>query len=85
MAADLAFACHLPALQTRFCFHVGKLLRDSFDVILAKTAERFVARDLIAFSRTGKFGPDQWAFTPGLSARDLVTASVIWQFALAIR
>ena len=46
--------------------------------ILAKTAERFIARDLIVFLHTGKFGPDQWAFTPGLSARDLVTASVMF-------
>ena len=46
--------------------------------ILAKTAERFIARDLIAFLHTGKFGPEQWAFTPGLSARDLVTASVMF-------
>ena len=46
--------------------------------ILAKIAERFIARDLIAFLHTGKFGPDQWAFTPGLSARDLVTASMMF-------
>ena len=54
--------------------------------ILAKTAELFIACDLIAVSHTSKFGPDQWAFTPGLNARDLVTACFgFWQFALAIK
>ena len=42
--------------------------------ILAKIAERVIGRSLVAYLHTGKFGPHQWAFTPGLSARDLVTA-----------
>jgi len=45
--------------------------------ILSKTAERLIGKSLIAHLHSGKFGPHQWAFTPGLSARDLVTASVM--------
>jgi len=46
--------------------------------ILAKTAERFIGAPLMAFLHNGlKFGRNQWAFTPGLSARDLVTALVM--------
>ena len=44
---------------------------------LSKTAERSIGKSLIAHLHSGKFGPHQWAFTPGLSARDLVTVSVM--------
>ena len=45
--------------------------------ILSKTAERFIGKQLISHLQNGHFGPNQWAFTPGLSARDLVTALVM--------
>ena len=45
--------------------------------ILSKIAERVIGKSLVAHLHTGKFGPHQWAFTPGLSARDLVTALVM--------
>ena len=51
--------------------------------ILAKVAERVIGRSLVTYLHTGKFGPHQWAFTPGLSARDLVTA-LIMSWVLAI-
>jgi len=37
----------------------------------------------VKFLQSGKFGPHQWAFTPGLSARDLVT-SLMMSWILAI-
>ena len=45
--------------------------------ILSKTAERFIGHDLMRFLQSGPFGANQWAFTPGLSSRDLVTALVL--------
>jgi hypothetical protein len=46
--------------------------------ILSKIAERFIGAPLMSFLHKGeKFGRNQWAFTPGLSARDLVTALVM--------
>ena len=42
--------------------------------ILAKTAERVIGRSLVPFLQKSSFGPHQWAFRPGMSARDLVTA-----------
>ena len=45
--------------------------------ILSKVAEKFIGQRLITFFHSGKFGPNQWAFTPGLSSRDLVTALVM--------
>ena len=51
--------------------------------ILAKLAERVIGRQLVTFLQSGKFGSHQWAFTPGLSARDLVT-SLMMSWILAI-
>ena len=45
--------------------------------ILSKTAEKFIGEPLIRFLQNGKFGKNQWAFTPGLSSRDLVTALIL--------
>ena len=52
-------------------------------VVLSKIAERVIGRSLVTFLHSGKFGPHQWAFTPRLSARDLVTALVMsWILAI---
>ena len=67
-----------PLYKRGSAFMAGNYRGIHLTAILAKTAERFIARDLIAFLHTGKFGPDQWAFTPELSARDLVTASMMF-------
>ena len=40
-------------------------------------AERFIGQDLIRYLQSGKYGNDQWAFTPGLSSRDLLSALVM--------
>ena len=45
--------------------------------VLSKVAERVIGRKLLSILHTGKFGHCQWAFTPGLSSRDLVTATVM--------
>ena len=45
--------------------------------VLAKTAERLIGRDLVSLSQKTTYGEKQWAFTPGLSARDMVTAIVM--------
>ena len=51
--------------------------------IFSKLAEKIIARDLLRHLHAGAFGPYQWAFTPGLSSRDLVTALVMsWVLAL---
>ena len=45
--------------------------------ILSKVAEKVIGHRLIKFLHSGKFGENQWAFTPGLSSRDLVTALIM--------
>ena len=50
--------------------------------ILSKVAEKIIGKNLLTFLHSGKFGEHQWAFTPGLSARDLVTSLIMsWIFA----
>ena len=46
-------------------------------VIFSNFAEKIIARDLLRHLHIGALGPHQWAFTPGLSSRDLVTALVM--------
>ena len=48
-----------------------------------KKAKGVIGRNLIAHLHCGKFGPRQWVFNPGLSARDLVT-SLIMAWILAV-
>ena len=67
-----------PLYKRGSAFTAGNYRGVHLTAILAKTAERLICRDLIKHLHTGKFGPDQWAFTPGLSARDLVTASFLF-------
>ena len=45
--------------------------------ILAGLAEKIIGRSLITFLQAGKYNPQQYAFTPGFSAHDLVTAFLI--------
>ena len=53
--------------------------------ILAKTAERCIGQRLISHLQRRAFGEYQWAFTPKLSSRDLVTALVMtWILAIAM-
>ena len=53
------------------------------NAILSKVAEKLVGKQLLRFLHSGKFGEHQWAFTPGLSARDLVSALLLsWILAI---
>ena len=45
--------------------------------ILSKVADKLIGKHLLRFLHAGKFGEHQWAFTPGLSARDLVTSLIM--------
>ena len=45
--------------------------------ILSKVAEKVIGARLVKHLLTGKFGNDQWAFTPRFSARDLLIALVM--------
>ena len=79
----VSFNVICPLYKRDSAFIAGNYRGVHLTAILAKTAERLICRDLIKHLHTGKFGPDQWAFTPGLSARDLVTASfVFWILAI---
>ena len=41
--------------------------------VLSKVAEKLIGLHLVPFLRRNAYGSDQWAFTAGLSSRDLVT------------
>ena len=45
--------------------------------ILSKIAEKMISINLMPFLQHRAFGENQWAFTPTLSARDLVTTLVL--------
>ena len=51
--------------------------------ILSKLAEKMVGAHLIPFLQRVAFGKNQWAFTPGLSSRDLVSM-LMMSFILAV-
>ena len=51
--------------------------------ILSKIAEKVIGKNLRAFLQTSTFGKNQWAFTPGLGSRDLVT-KLIMEWILAV-
>ena len=63
-----------PIFKRGSSFDAGNCRGIHLTAILSKIAERVIGRDLLNFLQAKAFGPFQWAFTPGLSARDLVTA-----------
>jgi hypothetical protein len=63
-----------PLYKRSSAFQAGNYRGVHLTSILSKIAEKVIGRRLITFLQSGKFGPNQWAFTPGLSSRDLVTA-----------
>ena len=66
-----------PLYKRHSAFLAGNYRGIHLTSILSKIAERFIGHQLMLFLQNGKFGPNQWAFTPGLSARDLVSALVL--------
>ena len=63
-----------PLYKRKTAFHAGNYRGIHLTTILSKTAERIIGCPLIPFLQNKCFGIHQWAFTPRLSARDLVTA-----------
>ena len=51
--------------------------------ILSKVAEKMVGSHLVPYLQKKAFGENQWAFTPKLSSRDLVTMLML-SFILAV-
>ena len=51
--------------------------------VLSKIAEKIIGKTLREFLQRTSFGKNQWAFTPGLGARDLVT-KLVMEWILAI-
>ena len=83
LAKDSAVAPNLPPLQKKSAFHAGNYGGIHLTSILSKTVERVIGRPLVPYLQHRCFGAYQWAFTPGLSARDLVTA-LLMSWILAI-
>jgi len=72
-----------PLYKRGSAFSAGNYRGVHLTAVLSKVAERVIGRSLVTFLHSGKFGPHQWAFTPGFSARDLVTALVMsWILAI---
>jgi hypothetical protein len=72
-----------PLYKKGSAFAPSNYLGVHLTAVLSKIAEKVIGRNLVAYLHTGKFGPHQWAFTPGLSARDLVTALMMsWILAI---
>ena len=65
-----------PLYKRKSAFMASNYRGVHLTAILSKVAEKLIGKDLIEFLQSGPFGEHQWAFTPGLSARDLVTALV---------
>ena len=72
-----------PLFKRGSAFMAGNYRGIHLTPILSKVAEKVIGKNLLDFLYSGSFGIHQWAFTPGLSARDLVTALVLsWILAI---
>ena len=63
----------VPIFKRGAAFKPGNYRGVHLTTILSKVAEKMVALHLTPFLQRNAFGDNQWAFTTGLSARDLVT------------
>ena len=66
-----------PLYKKKSAFDPGNYRGVHLTPILSKIAEHVIGKYLIDYLRKNSFGPNQWAFTPGRSARDLVTCLVM--------
>ena len=66
--------CVCPLFKKGSAFAPGNYRGVHLTPILSKTAEKVICKKLISYLQQCKFGRHQWAFTPGLGSRDLVTA-----------
>ena len=67
----------VPIFKKGAAFDPEKYRGVHLTTILSKTAERMIAKQLVPHLRKYAFGTNQWAFSTGLSARDLVTMLVL--------
>ena len=66
-----------PLYKRKSAFMAGNCRGIHLTAILSKVAEKVICKDFLKFLHSGRLGDKQWAFTPGLSSRDLVTALVM--------
>jgi len=75
----------IPIFKKGSAFTPGNYRGVHLTAILSKVAERLLGQRLIPFLQCHAFGDNQWAFTPGLSSRDLVTMLVMsWILAICM-
>jgi len=67
----------VPIFKKSSAFKAGNYRGVHLTPILSKIAEKVIGKRLIQHLRGGYFGENQWAFQPGLGARDLVTALIM--------
>ena len=63
----------MPIFKKGAAFLPGNYRGVHLTTVLSKIAERLLGVHLVPFLRRTAFGQNQWAFTAGLSSRDLVT------------
>jgi len=72
-----------PIFKRGSAFVPGNYRGIHLTTILSKVAEKLIGMHFVPFLQRTAFGPNQWAFTPQLSARDLVTM-LMMSFILAV-
>ena len=76
----------VPIFKRGSAFKANDYRRVHLTFVLSKFAKKIVALQLTSFLQRKVFGAIQWAFSTGLSARDLITMSIMsCKFALAGR
>ena len=80
-----AWKYHLicPIFKRGAAFKPGNYRGVHLTTVLSKMAEKLIGLQVVPFLRRVAFGSNQWAFTAGLSARDLV-AMLMMSFILAV-
>ena len=70
-----AWKYHLivPIFKRGAAFQPGNYRGVHLTTVLSKVAEKLIGLHLVPLLRRTAFGNNQWAFTPGLGSRDLVT------------
>jgi len=67
----------VPIFKRGAAFKAGNYRGVHLTTILSKLAEKMIALKLVPLLRANAFGYNQWAFSTGLSSRDLVTMLVM--------
>ena len=73
----------VPIFKRGAAFKPGKYRGVHLTTVLSKVAEKMIALQLTPFLQRQAFGSNQWAFSTGLSARDLVSMLIMsWLLAI---